>query len=211
MEFNFLSARTKMVTLIKARGVKDPLILAALLNVPRHLFVPKVYVNEAYNDHPLIIGYHQTISQPYIVAVMTAAAELNNKSKVLEIGTGSGYQSAILAEICREVFLIEIIEELSLAAYQVLSSLGYDVHTKIADGAEGWPDKAPFNAILVTAAAHDTPVELMRQLVVGGHLIIPIGPRDQIQALMKFTKTSVDNDYTAAKLLTVRFVEMVTA
>ncbi len=161
---------------VVARGIKNQKVIQAMLNVPRHLFVPTNYERMAYEDRPLPIGAGQTISQPYIVALMTETLELNKNMKVLEIGTGSGYQSAILAEIVNEVYTIEIIESLGKKAKKLLSGLGYDnVHVKIGDGYKGWPAKAPFDAIIVTCAPTDIPQPLKKQLKEGGRMIIPVG------------------------------------
>jgi protein-L-isoaspartate(D-aspartate) O-methyltransferase len=159
-----------------ARGIKDQKVIQAMLNVPRHLFVPANYERMAYEDRPLPIGAGQTISQPYIVALMTETLELNQNMKVLEIGTGSGYQSAILAEIVKEVYTIEIIKSLGQKAEELLACLDYDnIQVKIGDGYKGWSEKAPFDAIIVTCAPTDIPRPLKEQLKEGGRMIIPIG------------------------------------
>ncbi len=173
---------------IVARGVRDPRVIQAMLKVPRHLFVPEPYRSEAYQDHPLPIGYGQTISQPYMVAAMTELLELTGDEKVLEIGTGSGYQAAILAELAREVYTVERIPELLEQAKQVIESLGYtNVHFKLADGTLGWPEHAPFDRIIVTAAAPDIPQPLIDQLKPGGIMVIPVGSR-YLQTLTKVIK-----------------------
>ena len=186
----FTRERLKMVeTQIKARGVKDRLVLQAMKKVPRHLFVPKNLQNAAYWDRPLPIGHGQTISQPYIVALMTEQLKLTGKEKVLEIGTGSGYQAAILAEIAKEVYTIEIIAALGEQARIRLKNLGYqNVHVKIGDGYRGWPEQAPFDAIIVTAAPRQIPQPLIDQLKNGGRMIIPVG--DLYQELILITKNS---------------------
>ncbi|MFP4025557.1 MAG: protein-L-isoaspartate(D-aspartate) O-methyltransferase [Thiohalospira sp.] len=161
---------------VVARGIKDQKVIQAMLNVPRHMFVPANYERMAYEDRPLPIGEGQTISQPYIVALMTETLNLKKEMKVLEIGTGSGYQSAILAEIVNEVYTIEIIESLGKKAENLLSGLGYkNIHVKIGDGYKGWPEKAPFDAIIVTCAPTDVPKPLEEQLKEGGKMIIPVG------------------------------------
>jgi len=187
---DFKAMREKMVeTQIKARGVKDPRVLSALLKVERHRFVPEEYLNSAYSDQPLPIGEGQTISQPYIVALMTELLELKGEEKVLEIGTGSGYQAAILAELAKEVYTIEIIESLSSMAKNRLSELGYqNTHVKAGDGYLGWPEVAPFDAIIVTAAPDHIPRPLIEQLKEGGRMVLPVGI--YTQELKKIVKRS---------------------
>ena len=182
-------ARMRMVTeQIAARGVQDSAVLDAMRTVPRHLFVPEKYRPEAYRDHPLPIGDDQTISQPFIVGSMTEALELSPGDTVLEIGTGSGYQAAVLAEIVAEVYTIEIIPSLGERAESTLSALNYDnVHVKVGDGYRGWPEHAPFDAIIVTAAPDHVPQPLVDQLAVGGRLVLPVG--DHNQSLVVLTKT----------------------
>ncbi len=188
----FEEKRKAMVDLIKRRGVKDKRVLSAMLKVPRHLFVPPELVDRAYDDCPLPIGKGQTISQPYIVALMTEALEIDENSRVLEIGTGSGYQAAILAEIAKEVYTVERIPELLERARKVIESLGYDnVFFKVGDGTEGWPEYAPYDAIIVTAASPRIPEPLIEQLKVGGRLVIPVGS-ELTQELLKITKISED-------------------
>src|SRR5574341_685935 len=189
----YVEARDAMVTeTIEARGVTDPTVLAVMRRVPRHLFVLADYLDQAYADHPLPIGYGQTISQPYIVALMTELLELKPGDKVLEIGTGSGYQAAVLAELGGvEVYSIEIIPELADAAAARLKALGYiDVHVKQGDGYYGWTEHAPFDAIIVTAAPDHLPAPLAAQLAEGGRLVIPIGPPGGYQTLWKFVNES---------------------
>ena len=187
---DFKAMREKMVeTQIKARGVKDPRVLSALLKVERHRFVPEEYLNSAYSDQPLPIGEGQTISQPYIVALMTELLELKGEEKVLEIGTGSGYQAAILAELTKEVYTIEIIESLASMAKNRLSELGYqNTHVKAGDGYLGWPEVAPFDAIIVTAAPDHIPRPLIEQLKEGGRMVLPVGI--YTQELKKIVKRS---------------------
>jgi protein-L-isoaspartate(D-aspartate) O-methyltransferase len=193
---------------IAARGVSDPAVLAAMRDVPRHRFVPDEYIDQAYEDHPLPIGYGQTISQPYIVAWMTELLELEpgKPSKVLEIGTGSGYQAAVLAELEDvEVYSIEIIPELAQQAAQRLEALGYtDVHVKQGDGYYGWEEHAPYDAIIVTAAPDHLPQPLARQLKDNGQLVIPIGPPGGYQTLWRFTKE--EGELKAQNLGGVAFV-----
>lgn len=187
----YLRQRLEMVEkTIVARGVSDPDVLRAMRTVPRHLFVPEAYRDQAYEDHPLPIGYGQTISQPYIVAWMTELLELQPGDKVLEIGTGSGYQAAVLAELGYvDVYTIEIIPELASQAAERLRRLEYtQVHVRQGDGYYGWPEAAPFDAIIVTAAPDHLPQPLVQQLKDGGRLVIPIGPPGGYQTLWKFVK-----------------------
>lgn len=190
-EENFTRLRNMMVDMtIVSRGVKDEAVLQAMRSVPRHQFVPKDKLPMAYNDHPLPIGYGQTISQPYIVAWMTELVEIQPGDKVLEIGTGSGYQAAILAEMGNiGVYSIEIIPELAEEAAQRLKRLGYDsVKLKQGDGYYGWEEYAPYDAIIVTAAPDHLPQPLVQQLKIGGKLVIPIGPPGGYQSLWLFVK-----------------------
>ncbi|WP_030005922.1 protein-L-isoaspartate(D-aspartate) O-methyltransferase [Picosynechococcus sp. NKBG042902] len=190
---------------IIARGVNDPAVLAALQQVPRHRFVPDSLQNLAYADQPLTIGYGQTISQPYIVAYMTEAAHLTPSSKVLEIGTGCGYQAAILAEIAQEVFTVEVVPELARQARDRLEQLGYkNIHYKIGDGYQGWSEFAPYDAILVTAAPDHRPQPLLQQLAVGGHLVIPVGTIGQRLEVLHKTSTDLEME----KAIAVRFVPL---
>jgi protein-L-isoaspartate(D-aspartate) O-methyltransferase len=191
---------------IEARGVSDPEVLAAMRNVPRHEFVPRDKQRLAYSDQPLPIGYGQTISQPYIVAYMTEVLELNVEDRVLEIGTGSGYQAAVLAEITDEVYTIEIIDELAESAAERLKRLGCsEVRVKNADGYYGWPEYAPFDAIIVTAAAGHVPSPLIQQLAPGGRIVIPIGGVYQVQQLTLLEKTP-EGEIQSRQLMSVRFV-----
>lgn len=202
----FARKRFRMVNdQIIARGVKDPLVLEAMSNVPRHEFVLPVYHPDAYEDGPLPIGFGQTISQPYIVAEMTALAQITPESKVLEIGTGCGYQTAVLAEIAAQVYSIEIVAELGLAAAERLRILGYEnIHIRIGDGYQGWPDEAPFHAIVVAAAPSKIPQPLVDQLAVGGNLVIPVG--DYHQELDVILKTA--DGIQRQRGISVRFVRM---
>jgi protein-L-isoaspartate(D-aspartate) O-methyltransferase len=185
-----LEERMKMVdTQIRRRGVTDEDVLAALEQVPRHEFVPDQYQAQAYADHPLPIGHGQTISQPYIVALMTELLELETTDRVLEIGTGSGYQAAVLAQIVAEVYTVEIIEPLAIEAHERLDRLGYDnIQTLHADGYYGWEEHAPYDAIIVTAAPDHIPQPLVQQLKDGAHLVIPVGPPGGYQSLWQITK-----------------------
>ncbi len=190
---------------IEARGVKDKLVLAAMRKVPRHLFVPRSWRNQAYTDGPLPIGEGQTISQPYIVALMTELLNMKEGEKILEIGTGSGYQAAILAEIAKEVYTIEIICPLAQRAESTLKELGYDnVTVRCADGYQGWKEHAPFDGVIVTAAPDHIPQPLVDQLKAGGRLVIPVG--DVFQELMVVTKT--ESGTKKMNVIPVRFVPM---
>ena len=204
----FTEARKAMVEFdIKARGISDSEVLAAMDNVKRHNFVPENVKSQSYEDHPLPIGYGQTISQPYIVALMTEALELKQDDKVLEIGTGSGYQAAVLAEIVDNVYTIEIIEELAERAEQTLKSQGYEnVKVKNADGYFGWEEHAPFDAIIITAASEHIPSPLISQLTDGGKLIIPLGSVRYYQTLTLATRHG--NDLKTKYITSVRFVPM---
>ncbi len=203
---NYLSRREIMVEeQIKSRGITDTAVLNAMLNVPRHLFVPDDLQAMAYEDHPLEIGEGQTISQPYIVAYMTEKLKLKPTDRVLEIGTGSGYQAAILAYIVDSVYTIEIIPELALMAKENLEKANIvNVKVKCGDGYNGWPEHAPFDAIIVTAAPENVPRPLLDQLAEGGRLIIPEGSRHYTQYLMLYEKKN--NKIRSKRLLPVRFV-----
>jgi protein-L-isoaspartate(D-aspartate) O-methyltransferase len=186
----FESARYNMVSVqISDRGISDTAVLRAMKKVPRHLFVPKEYEKEAYNDYPLPIGHGQTISQPYIVACMTAEAKPAAGKRALEIGTGSGYQAAILAEIVKEVYTIEIVPELARESADRLRLLGYkNIIVKYGDGYKGWEEHAPFDIIIVTAAADQIPPPLVNQLAENGRLVIPIGAASEVQELILLEK-----------------------
>lgn len=191
---------------IMGRGVKDPRVISAIQKVQRHLFVPDNMKAYAYDDGPLPIGHSQTISQPYIVAFMSEVLDLQPEDRVLEIGTGSGYQAAVLAEIAKEVYTIEIVEPLAKEAEERLKDLGYvNIKVKHGDGYKGWPENAPFDKIMVTAAPDEIPMELVNQLKVGGKMVLPIG--SIFQELYLVTKTK--EGYIKEPLLSVRFVPMV--
>jgi protein-L-isoaspartate(D-aspartate) O-methyltransferase len=195
-------------TQIKERGVSDERVLQAMRKVPRHLMIPESRRRQAYGDHPVSIGYGQTISQPYIVAYMTEVLQLKEDSKVLEIGTGSGYQAAILAEITTNVYSIEIIPELAEFAKSNLYNLGYtNVHLKEGDGYEGWESEAPWDAIIVTAAAEHVPPPLIKQLKPGGRMCIPVGTPFGTQFLQLVEK-SQDGRITTRNLMPVIFVPL---
>jgi protein-L-isoaspartate(D-aspartate) O-methyltransferase len=200
--------RLRMVaTQIAERGITDPLVLSAMRRVERHKFVPPDQVRNAYGDHPLPIGYGQTISQPYIVALMTEIIRPAKHHKVLEIGTGSGYQAAVLAEIVDSVFTVEIVEPLARSAEQRLKQLGYDnVWVKWKDGYYGWEEHAPYDAIVVTAAAEHIPPPLIAQLRDGGRMIIPVGHPFFVQNLVLVEKK--DGRVTTRTLIPVRFVPL---
>jgi protein-L-isoaspartate(D-aspartate) O-methyltransferase len=202
----FTSAREKMVSQqIISRGVKDALTIKAIRKVPRHLFIPKEYQNEAYDDYPLPIGHGQTISQPYIVAYMTEVVNPRPDKKALEIGTGSGYQAAVLAEIVSKVYTIEIVPELARESAERLKEMGYrNIVCKYGDGYKGWPEYAPFDIIVVTAAPEDIPEPLIDQLADNGRLVIPVGPPSAVQELILVERKK---GVTTQKRLTfVRFV-----
>lgn len=191
---------------LELRGIKDKAVLSAMRKVKRHLFVPSDLKDFAYADRPLPIGYEQTISQPYIVAYMTEAARLKPEARVLEIGTGSGYQAAVLAEIVSKVYTIEIIEPLAESAKERLKDLGYDnIEIRFGDGYKGWKEFAPYETIIVTAAPPTIPDLLLDQLAIGGRMVIPIGSVFQELYLITRTETGYDRE----SLLPVRFVPMV--
>jgi protein-L-isoaspartate(D-aspartate) O-methyltransferase len=197
-------------TQLMARGINNAGVLKAMESVPRHLFVDEGLIAQAYSDNPLPIGERQTISQPYIVALMTQALELKSKDRVLEIGTGSGYQAAILAQLADRVFSIERIAALASRARKILDHLNYyNVAIRVGDGSYGWKEESPFDAIITTAAAPGVPRYLVDQLVVGGRLIVPVGGRD-IQTLYKWTRLSEDvNDIKKEDLGGCRFVSLI--
>lgn len=199
-------AREKMVTeQIEARGVSDPRVLAAMRSVPRHLFMPQYARHAAYEDHPVPIGHDQTISQPFIVAYMSELAKVKEGDRVLEIGTGSGYQAAILDEMGAEVFSIEIVEPLARSAEQLLRELGHDrVKVRYGDGYEGWPEEAPFDVVMLTASPPEIPDPLIEQLAPGGRLIAPVGRHYQELVVI----TSGPDGLVGEKVLPVRFVPM---
>jgi protein-L-isoaspartate(D-aspartate) O-methyltransferase len=202
----FAAARLKMVsTQLEARGVRDPRVLDAMRRVERHRFVPEPLRDHAYEDRPLAIGHDQTISQPYIVAVMTEAARVKPGDRVLEIGTGSGYQAAVLSVLASQVYTIEIVEPLAREAGARLEALGYrNVTVRAGDGYRGWPERAPFDAILVTAAPPEIPQPLLDQLAVGGRLVAPVGEGDQALVLVERTAAGLRR----RSIIPVRFVPM---
>jgi protein-L-isoaspartate(D-aspartate) O-methyltransferase len=187
-------------------GIKDPAVLAAMRRVPRHRFVPAAYARVAYMDGPLPIGHGQTISQPSLVAKMTEALALQKTDKVLEVGTGSGYQAAVLAELVAQVLTVEILAPLARQAEQTLGALGYrNVRVRVGDGYQGWPEEAPFNAIIVTAAPDHVPQPLLNQLAINGRLILPVGTFSQTLDLYRRTP----DGYEHQTLALVRFVPLV--
>ncbi len=202
----FAELRQRMVdTQIRARGVTDARVLAAMASVPRHLFVPEKVRAQAYEDYPLSIGERQTISQPYIVALMTSLLDLEGGERVLEIGTGSGYQAAVLSEIAAEVYTMEILEPLSAQAQRTLATIGRtNIHFRVGDGWKGWPEAAPFDDIIVTAAPEKIPQTLLDQLRVGGRMVVPVG--SFFQDLLVVTKTAAG--YEKRNVIPVRFVPM---
>ena len=191
---------------LEARGIKDRNVLDAMIKIPRHEFVPENMKAYAYQDEPLPIGKGQTISQPYIVAYMTEVLALNGNERVLEIGTGSGYQAAILAEIVKEVFTMEIVSSLSAKAQKVLERLGYkNIYFKVGDGTWGWEENAPYDAILVTAAPAEVPKTLQEQLKIPGRMVIPVGSTFQELVLIMREKKK----FKKKNLLPVRFVPLI--
>jgi protein-L-isoaspartate(D-aspartate) O-methyltransferase len=205
----FEDARTSMVqTQIVDRGIRDTSTVRAMKTVPRHEFVPPLMMGEAYNDSPLPIGYGQTISQPYIVALMTELIRPRKGQHVLEVGTGSGYQAAVLAEIVDSVFTIEIVPELARSSAERLRRLGYrNIVVRQGDGYGGWREHAPYDAIIVTAAAEEIPGPLIEQLSNGGLMVIPVGPVESVQALTLVRKQ--EQDAVTQTVLPVRFVPLV--
>jgi protein-L-isoaspartate(D-aspartate) O-methyltransferase len=197
--------RTMVAEQLRSRDIKDARVLEVMARVPRHLFVPDAVRDLAYSDHPLPIGHSQTISQPYIVAFMTEALDLRPDHKVLEIGTGSGYQAAVLGELARDVYTIEIVEPLAERARGTLGKLGYkNVHVRAGNGYAGWPEQAPFDRIIVTAAPEEIPPALIEQLKLGGVMAIPVGGEVQELRIMRRTPSGMET----LKTLPVRFVPM---
>lgn len=206
---DFSVARRRMVDQqVKSRGVKAQNVIDAMLEVPRHLFVESGLQDQAYSDFPLPIGHKQTISQPYIVAFMTEALQLTGGERVLEIGTGSGYQAAILSKIARYVYTVERVADLARAARRALDTMGaYNVHIRVNDGTCGWEDQATFDAIITTAGAPSVPETLKQQLEIGGRLVIPVGTLG-LQELYCITRISADK-FDEEKLIDCRFVPLI--
>ena len=205
-ETDFADARRRMVEdQMRARDIRDARVLAAMQRVPRHLFVPEASRAQSYHDYPIAIGYEQTISQPYIVAFMSQALDVQPQHKVLEIGTGSGYQAAVLGELGGQVYTIEIVEPLAEGARKILAELGYkNVHVRAGNGYAGWPEQAPFDRIMVTAAPDEVPPALVEQLKIDGLMAIPVGTYDQELRIMQRTKDGMKT----LRTLPVRFVPM---
>jgi protein-L-isoaspartate(D-aspartate) O-methyltransferase len=205
----FTLAREQMIRHdLMGRGVRDPAVLSAMRRVPRHRFVIESWLDSAYDDTPLPIGNDQTISQPYIVAAMTELLGAGKDAVVLEVGTGSGYQAAVLAEIVREVYTIEIVEELARSAGQRLLELGYtNIFVKAGDGYAGWPEHAPFDGIVVTCGADHLPPPLIAQLKPGGRMVIPVGPAGDVQSLQVVTKRA-NGTFDTRDVMAVRFVPL---
>ena len=203
-------ARLRMVEeQLKGRDITDPKVLGVMAKIPRHLFVPRELSSKAYEDHPLPIGEGQTISQPYIVALMTQILAIKPDEKVLEIGTGSGYQAAVLSELTGKVYTIEIRPHLAQEAQRRLTHLGYsNIEVKQGDGYFGWPEAAPFDAIMVTAAANHIPPPLLKQLKPGGRLVLPLGSTTFFQTLTLITK-KLDGTMDVRHLTSVSFVPMI--
>lgn len=194
-------------TQIRPRGVKDKRVLEVMERVPRHFFVPEAVRDRAYQDNALPIGHGQTISQPFVVAAMTEQMRLTGGERVLEIGTGSGYQAAVLGELASEVYTIEIVPELAARARRTLKTLGHaNIFVREGDGWAGWPEKAPFDAIMVTAAPEQVPPALVEQLKTGGRMVIPLGPAGD-QELVVLTKTAAG--LKEEKIFPVRFVPFI--
>ncbi len=205
---DFQRLRQEMVEVqLVRRGIKDPAVLAAMRKVARHRFVPEQLWMLAYDDQPLPIDRRQTISQPYMVALMTEALQLSKDDKVLEIGTGSGYQAAVLAELCSAVYTIETIPDLAKKATTVLQELGYaNIIIKVTDGTRGWPEHQPYNGIIVTAGAPHVPQPLLDQLAEGGRLVIPVGDQE-LQQLLRLTRTPegiVEDNLTGCRFVPLR-------
>jgi protein-L-isoaspartate(D-aspartate) O-methyltransferase len=207
MSEDYENLRERMVaSQIEGRGIRDPRVLRAMRKLPRHVFVPNEMKSWAYADEPLPIGQGQTISQPYIVAYMTEVLELAGGEKVLEVGTGSGYQTAVLAEVAAEVWTVEIYKALSIGARARLEALGYEnIRYRVGDGSRGWPEAGPFDAIMVTAAPGAVPAALEAQLAVSGRMIIPVGVNSQELILVQREKASFRRD----SLIGVRFVPLI--
>lgn len=199
-----LRTRKRLVEQLQAEGIRNPDVLQAMLDVPRHCFIDEAMATRAYENIPLPIGYQQTISQPYVVARMTEALASGPLYKVLEIGTGSGYQAAVLAQLASDVYTIERVRALYEKASRTFRDLEvFNVHTRYGDGNDGWPELAPFDGIIVTAGAESVPETLLHQLADGGRMIIPVGPPSS-QVLQLITRRG--NDYQTVNLETVRFV-----
>jgi protein-L-isoaspartate(D-aspartate) O-methyltransferase len=202
--------RTRLVNhQLRREGIVEPRVLAAMSRVPRHRFVPDDFQDEAYQDRPLSIGWGQTISQPFVVALMTETARITPTDRCLEIGTGSGYQAAILAELCADTYSVEYLAPLAQFAKANLTNLGYKVHLRTGDGYRGWPEAAPFNVILVTAAPDSVPQPLLEQLALKGRLVIPVGEEHRVQTLELWVRQREGrgrDSFERRELADVRFV-----
>lgn len=209
-DLRFKDKRLKMVrNQIEARGINHAGVLKAMREVLRHLFVPEKYLDYAYDDGPLPIGYNQTISQPYIVALMTASIKPKKDQRILEVGTGSGYQAAVLSRIVKEVYSVEIIPELYKRSCELFKKLGYkNIKVRFKDGYQGWKEFTPFDGIIVTCAPGFIPQVLIKQLKIGGKMCIPVGPPNKVQSLLLITKTT-EHKYKTQIITQVRFVPMV--
>jgi protein-L-isoaspartate(D-aspartate) O-methyltransferase len=204
-----IGERKKLVETIQTKGIRDQRVLDAIEKVPRHEFVPENVAEHAYEDMPLPIGYGQTISQPFIVAYMSDALEVEPGSRILEIGTGSGYQAAVLAELGAEVYTIEIVQPLAERARKDLARLGYDrVHVKTGDGYAGWPEHAPFDRIMITAVAPKVPEPLVEQLATGGLIVMPLEEAKNGRQWLEIVRKNADGSVSKEKTLAVRFVPM---
>ena len=200
--------KIRLIMSLRRNGITDSAVLGAMERVPREIFVDPPFVDQAWEDTALPISCGQTISQPFVVAYMTQALELTDRTKVLEIGTGSGYQAAVLAKVARRVYTVERHRELLAVAEERFAAMGlHNVHTRIGDGWKGWPEQAPFEAIIVTAAAPEVPQGLLDQLGDGGRLVIPVGRTSGVQQLVRYRKTG--DSITDEPLLDVRFVPLV--
>lgn len=201
--------KIRLIMHLRRHGITDTAVLGAIERIPREEFVPELFFDQAYEDRALPIGLGQTISQPLVVATMSQALELNDRMKVLEIGTGSGYQAAILSKLCRRVYTMERHRPLLDIAEQRFKNMGVrNITTLVGDGMKGWPVQAPFDRIIVTAAAHgEAPRDLMKQLAMGGIMVVPVGPDGTAQNLLKYTRVAED-EFTAQELLPVRFVPL---
>jgi protein-L-isoaspartate(D-aspartate) O-methyltransferase len=205
-------ADTELVEALRRQGISDERVLEAIRRLDRSEFVPESVRGAAGQDSPLPIGHGQTISQPFVVALMTQALNPQPGERVLEIGTGSGYQTAVLAQLCGEVYTVEVVPELAEPARERLTRLGYrNVHFQVGDGSAGWPEEAPFDAILGTAAPERMPPALYQQLRPGGRLVLPVGPRHEVQELIRVTRPLQGEVPQVEKLLSVRFVPMTSA
>jgi protein-L-isoaspartate(D-aspartate) O-methyltransferase len=210
-EAHLAARRARMVEeQLVRRGIRDPRLLDAMSRVERHRFVPEGHLVNAYGDFPVPIGHEQTLSQPYIVALMTEALALAGSEKILEIGTGSGYQTAILAELASEVYTIEVVPELSEGAQRALDALGYrNVHYRVGDGRLGWPEAAPFDGILAAAAPVELPIGLRDQLSASGRMVLPVGPSTEQNLELHTRDASVPAGFRIKSLGAVRFVKLV--